>query len=167
MNSQFLLVISIFTGIAGIALLVQMCVFIAMFLTMRTVQKRAMQLMDRVDPLIDTTRHILEETRQQARGIFGKLNDITEATRVQVLRIDEMLAEISAHTRTNLDRIDALAAATVQRVDETVAQLQRVILAPVRGINGAAAAVRAMVGHLVKRRASVNGRATQEEDLFI
>ena len=167
MDTRFLLVISIFTGVAALALLIQMFVMIGLYVNIRAAQKRLMDLADRLEPIIDTTRRLAEETRQYARDIFGKLHDITETTRVQVQRIDELLQEVSAHTRANLDRIDRVAEDAAERVEETIALVQHTILAPVRGINGAAAAVRAIVNHLARRRSSADGRATQEEDLFI
>ena len=166
MDARFLLVISIFTGVAAVALLIQMATMIGLYFSIRSIQKRVMDLADRVEPILDTTRRLLEETRQHARDIFGKLQDITETTRTQVMRIDELLAEVSAHTRATLARLDRLVEVAAARAEETMDQVQRTILAPVRGLNGAAAAVRAVVGHLARRRAS-HDRATQEEDLFI
>ncbi len=167
MDARFLLVISIFTGVAAVALVVQMFLLLGMFFSIRAAQRRLETLADRLEPILDTTRRLAEETRQYARDIFGKLHEISETTRVQVLRLDELMSEISAHTRTNLDRIDRLAETATERIDETLVLVQRTILAPVRGINGAAAAVRAVLNHLARRKASVDGRATQEEDLFI
>lgn len=166
-DTRFLLVISIFTGVAAVALLIQMFLLWGLYVRLRSTQTRLVSLADRLEPIIDATRRLAEETRQNARDIFGKLHDISETTRLQVLRIDELLSEVSAHTRANLDRIDRLAENAAQRVEETLTQLQRTILAPVRSINGAAAAVRAVVHHLAGKRAQVDGRATQEEDLFI
>ena len=166
MDTRFLLVISIFTGVAAVALLVQMGVFIGMYLSFRALQQRALSLADRAEPILDTSRRLLEETRTHANDIFRKLGDITEATRVQVARVDEMLADVSAHTHANLERIDRVTEYAAERVQETIDQVQQTILAPVRGINGAAAAVRAVVGHLASRRGS-GGRVAQEDDLFI
>ncbi|MBI3694392.1 MAG: hypothetical protein HY238_06090 [Acidobacteria bacterium] len=166
MDTRFLWVISLFTGMAAVALLVQTFLLLALYLSMKKLQERLLTLADRLDPILDSTRHILQETRQSAREIFAKLSEITETTRVQVIRIDGLMSEVSAHTKANLDRIDRVAEDAAVRVEETVAQVQRTILAPVRGIHGAAAAVRAVVGHLARRHGA-SGPATQEEDLFI
>jgi uncharacterized protein YoxC len=166
MDARFLLIISIFTGVAAVALLIQMAMMIGLFISIRSAQKRVMSLADRVEPILDTSRRLLEETRQHARDIFGKLQDITETTRTQVMRIDELMIEVSAHTRATLERLDDLVVDAAARAQETMDQVQRTILAPVRGLNGAAAAVRAVVNHLARRRAS-SDRVTQEEDLFI
>lgn len=164
---RYLFVISIFTGLTALALLAQAFVALRLLLIAKEANARVTRLADRVEPLIETSRRIAEDTRRQVREILQKANEITEVTRVQAVRLDEVLAEVAAHTRTNLDLADRLAASAAQRVDETLAHLQRTILAPVRGISGAAAAVKAAVSMLARRRSSVNGPATQEEDLFI
>ncbi len=167
MDQRFLLIISIFTGVAGVALLMQVLVFVGLYTSVKSIERRFQSLADRVEPVIDASGRLVEETRQHARDVFGKLREITEATRTQVMRVDDLLQEVSAHTRANLERIDRVAEETTVRVEETLVAVQRTILAPVRGINGAAAAVRAIVETLARRRAQVDGRATQEEDLFI
>lgn len=164
---RYLFVISIFTGLTALALLAQAFVALRLFLIAKQANERVLRLADRVEPIIEISRHIAEDTRRQVREILQKATEISEVTRVQVVRLDELMAEVTAHTRANLDLADRLAASTAQRVDETMAQLQKTILAPVRGINGAAAAVKAAVSTLARRRSPTGGPATQEEDLFI
>lgn len=166
MDARFLFYISLFTGVAALALLIQMLMLIGLYLSFRSTQRRFLALADRLEPILDTTRHLVDDTRHHTRNMFAKFNEIAEATRVQVMRVDDLLVEVTAHTRANLERIDRVATNAADRVEETIAMVQRTILAPVRGINGAAAAVRAVVGHLAGRRSS-GGRVTQEEDLFI
>ena len=167
MDTRFLLIISIFTGVAAVALLIQMAALVGVFINVRSIRRRLLDLADRAEPIVDSARRLVEETRQHARDVFGRVHDITEATRAQVVKVDGLLTEVTAHTRANLERIDKVTEATAERVEETVTEVQRTILAPIRGINGAAAAVRAVVGHLARRRTTIDGRPTQEEDLFI
>lgn len=166
MDAQYLLIITIFTGVAALALVVQMVVMVGIFSSSRATRRRIVELADRAEPVVDSTRRLVEETRQHARDIFGKVHDITDSTRAQVIKVDGLLTEVTLHTRANLERIDRVAEDTAERVEETMAAVQKTILTPVRSINGAAAAVRAVVGHLARRR-TIDGRPTQEEDLFI
>jgi hypothetical protein len=167
METRYLLIISIFTGVATVALVIQTIALVGMFNGARAIRRRLMELADRTEPIVDSTRRLVEETRQHARDVFGRVHDITEATRAQVVKVDGLLNEVTLHTRANLERIDRMAAEAAERVEETMTEVQRTILTPIRGINGAAAAVRAVVGHLARRRTTMDGRPTQEEDLFI
>lgn len=167
MDTRYLLIITIFTGVAAVALVIQTIALVGMFNGARAIRRRIVELADRAEPIMDSTRRLVEETRQHARDILGKVHDITEVTRAQVVKVDGLLTEVTVHTRSSLERIDRMTEETAERVEETITEVQRTILAPVRGINGAAAAVRAVVGHLAKRRTTIDGRPTQEEDLFI
>jgi uncharacterized protein YoxC len=167
MDKQFLLVLSIFTGVAALALVVQMFLFLGLYRSIKAIQERLQAFTDRADPLLDSTRRLVEETRTQTRDVFGKVQEIVDATRTQVVRLDELLAEVTKHTRTQLERIDRVAEDACDRVEATVAAVQKTVLAPVREINAVAAAVRAVVGHLGRRRLAAVERPTQDEDLFI
>ena len=158
---------TVFTGVAAAALLLQMFIFYALYRSARATQERLASLADRAEPLIDSTRKMVEQTRQQSQDILSKLQEVAETTRVQARRVDEMLAEVTVHTRAYLERMDEVAESAAERFEETVASVQRTVLAPVREVNAVAAAVRAVVGHLGRRRAAVVERPTQDEDLFI
>jgi uncharacterized protein YoxC len=167
MDKQYLLVLSIFTGVAALALVVQMFLFLGLYRSIKAIQERLLAFTDRAEPLLDSTRRLVEETRTQTRDVFGKVQEIVDATRTQVVRLDELLAEVTRHTRTQLERIGRVAEDACERVEATVSAVQKTVLAPVREINAVAAAVRAVVGHLGRRRFSAVERPTQDEDLFI
>lgn len=167
MDQQYLLVLSVFAGVAALALVTQAFLFLGLYRSAKAMQQRLMAFTDRMEPLIESTRRLVEETRTQSRDIFVKVHEIVETTRVQVIRIDELLGEVNVHTRTQLARIDRVAADACERVEATVEAVQKTVLAPVREIHAVAAAVRAVVNHLGRRRQSVVERPTQDEDLFI
>jgi methyl-accepting chemotaxis protein len=167
MDPRLLVLLTIFTGVAALALLTQMFIFWGLYRTARATQERLTSLADRAEPLIESTRKMVEQTRQQSQDILSKLQEVAESTRLQARRVDEMMGEVASHTRAYLERMDEVAASTADRFEETVSSVQRTVLAPVREISAVAAAVRAVVGHLGRRRGAVLERATQDEDLFI
>jgi len=167
MDTRFLLVISIFTGLAAAALLVQMLLLLGVYLNLKAVRGKVLELAERLEPILDTTRRLVEDSRVQVREILSKVREVAEATRVQVARVDDLLVDVNQHTRLQLERIDRISETTADRVDQMVREVQHTILAPVRGINGLAAAIRAMVTHLAGRRLPAGGRATQDEEMFI
>jgi ABC-type transporter Mla subunit MlaD len=167
MDPRLLTLLTVFIGIAALALLSQMFIFWGMYRSIRAAQERLTNLAERAEPILDSARSMVEQTRRQSQDILGKLQDVAETTRVQARRLDETMVEVTAHTQAYLERLDEVAASTADRFEETVASVQRTVLAPVREVNAVAAAVRAVVGHLGRRRASVVERATQDEDLFI
>ncbi len=167
MDKQYLLVLTVFTGVTALALLIQMFIFLGLYRSVKAIEERLMAFIDRVGPLIESTKRLVEETRTQSRDVFVKVHEIVEVTRTQVIRVDELLGDVTVHTRTQLARIDRVAEDACERVEATVAAVQKTVLTPVREISAVAAAVRAVVRHLGRRKLSAVERPTQDEDLFI
>ena len=59
METRFLWVISIFTGVTSVALLVQMLVLVGLYRGMKQLQERMITLADRLDPILENTRRII------------------------------------------------------------------------------------------------------------
>src|SRR5688572_5564777 len=109
MDNQYLLVLSIFTGVAALALLIQMFIFLGLYRNIKAIAERLRVFTDRAEPPIESTRRLVEETRTQSRDLFVKVNEIVEVTRTQVVRVDELLGDVTVHTRNQLARIDRVA----------------------------------------------------------
>jgi uncharacterized protein YoxC len=167
MDANFQWAITVFAGVAAAALLIQVFVLIGIYRTAKTTEQRISGFIDRAEPLADTALRTVEDVRHQAREILGKANQIAEMTRGQVARIDDLLVEAGDRARVQMDRIDRVMETTMERAEETTAQVQKTILGPVREIQAWAAGVRAVVEFLGRRRVSSIERATQDEELFI
>ena len=167
MDARLELILTIFTGVAALALVIQMLVLWSLYRSVKATQQRITSFADRWEPVADSTWRTVEETRQQVRELSAKLQDLAESSRVQVARVDDLLTEISNRTRAQMDRLDRAVEVTLDRVEETTAQVQRVILTPVREIQAVVAGIRAMVDYLARRRRPTVERATQDEELFI
>ncbi len=167
MDPQLQLTLTIFAGVAALALLVQVFVMLGIYRAARATQQRVAAFVDRVEPLADTTLRTIDEVRHQARDLLSKAQQIADTTRAQVARIDDLLVEAGQRARTQMDRLDRMVGSTVERAEETTAEVQRTILTPVREIHAWAAGVRAILGYLGKGRVSTVEKATQDEELFI
>src|SRR6185503_18981999 len=99
MDPRLLILLTVFTGVAALALLIQMYIFYGLYRSARTTQERLASLADRAEPLIDSTRKMVDQTRQQSHDILIKMQDIAETTRLQVHRLDEVVGEVTVHTR--------------------------------------------------------------------
>ncbi|MBI3666081.1 MAG: hypothetical protein HY236_07630 [Acidobacteria bacterium] len=167
MDPRLELILTIFTGVAALALVVQMLILWSLNRSLKATQQRITSFADRWEPVADSTWRAVEETRQQVRELSAKLQELAESSRAQVARVDDLLTEVSSRTRTQLERLDRAVVITLDRVEETTAQVQRIILAPVREIQAVAAAIRAVVEYLARRGRPTVEKATQDEELFI
>jgi uncharacterized protein YoxC len=167
MTASFQWAITVFAGVAAMALLVQAFMLVRIYRIARATQQRVDGFVDRAEPLVDTSLKAVDEIRHQARDILGKVQQITDSARGQVARIDDLLVECANRVQAQMDRLDQVVETTMERAEETTAQLQQTILAPVREINAWAAGIRAVVQYLGRRNVSTVEKATQDEEMFI
>lgn len=167
MDPTFQWAVTVFAGVASVALVLQVVLLISIYRSAQATRTRLFSFLERVEPLVDASLRTVEEVRHQAGDLLGKANQIAETTRQQVARIDDLLVEAGARARQQMDRLDRVMESTMERAEETSAQVQQTILAPVKEINAWAAGVRAVVSYLGRRKVSTVERATQDEELFI
>ena len=164
-----LYIMAVFTGVAAVALVVQMFFLMGIFRAVKTLQERATVLMDKFEPLAETSRQTLEEVRKQTADILTSLKETADSTKLQMDKVDSLVTDFSSSARQQIQRVEKMVEITLRRLEETTAALQRAFLVPVKQVRGVAAAAGAVLDHLVGgrgRRATVD-RATLDEEMFI
>jgi uncharacterized protein YoxC len=157
-----------FTGIAAVALVIQMAMLIGIFRSVKTLQERAEKFMDSFEPLAETSRQTLDEVRKQSTEILTRVREMADSTKSQVDKVEDVITDLSASARTQMERVDKTVEFLLRRLEETVAAVQRTVLMPVRQARGVAAAAGAVIDHLATgRRRSTVDRATLDEEMFI
>jgi hypothetical protein len=164
-----LYIMAVFTGVAAIALVVQMFFLFGIFRAVKTLQERATVLMDKLEPLAETSRQTLDEVRKQTAEILTRLRETADSTKSQMDKVDLLVTDFSSAARQQIQRVEKMIEVTLRRLEETTAALQKAFLVPVKQVRGVAAAAGAVLDHLVGgrgRRATVD-RATLDEEMFI
>jgi len=166
-EDTFRIVITIGVGLACLFVIVQAGIVFAIYRTARQLQEKVVGLVAKADPILDTTRRMVDDTRPKVNEITDRALEITTMAKSQVARLDEMITETSERARLQIDRIDNVIIDTVDKVSETTSVVQHTILRPVREVNGVVSGLRAALSTLARgNRASVN-HATQDEEMFI
>lgn len=160
-------IMAVFTGVAAIALLLMMGFMFAIMRAMHAVRERALQFMDRWEPLADTSQKSLEEFQVQSKDILADVKKLTASGQSQMERIDSMVGDLHQSAKTQMDRVDSTLVDTLRRVEETTEAVQQTILVPVRQVRAVAAGVDAVLRHLVGRRRPTVDQATIDEEMFI
>lgn len=157
-----------FTGVAAVALVIQMAMLIGIFRSVKALQERATKFMDSFEPLAETSRQTLDEVRKQSAEILTRVREMADSTKSQVDRVDGVITDLSASARTQMERVDKSVEFLLARLEETVAALQKTVLMPVRQARGVAAAAGAVIDYLATgRRRSTVDQATLDEEMFI
>ena len=104
MNSQTALYWMIgFTAVASACLVIQVLLLAFMARASWVMKKQATNLAARVEPLVaklepiaDASQQVLEDVRQYAAEITGKVNDLLDLSRKQLVRVDDVMGEAAA-----------------------------------------------------------------------
>ena len=162
-----LYIMAVFTGVAAVALVIQMFFLFGMYRSFKTLRERATIFMDRWEPLANQAQKTMEEVRGHSDQILTKVEALADQSKAQLDKVDLLFTDVSQTTRIQLERIDHAIAETVERVHQTTEAVQKTVLVPVRQVRAVAAAFSAVVTALNARRRSTVDQATLDEEMFI
>jgi len=186
MDQQFLLeIMAVFTGIAALALLIQMGMMIGMYMVTRRMQEKINQLMPKIETLTSTslsvvqesrtkiveitakTNEILDSTKRQVVKVEGLLNDATDSTRRQLTRVETLLNDATDRAKVQMDRAELVLDDAMTRAQQTVSVVHTGIMKPIREINGITVGVRAALKYFLRGRSPNPEEVTADEEMFI
>jgi CBS-domain-containing membrane protein len=163
----FLALIAAFVAISAIALTFQAAMLYGTYRASRELRDRIMPLAAKVETLVDTSRSAIDKASVQIVEITTKTNQILDIAKRQMETIEEVLDEASLRTRRQLERAEIVVDDALIRAQDTVALVHHGILAPIRGINGVAAGVRAALQFLMRGTRPSPDQVTVDEEMFI
>jgi F0F1-type ATP synthase membrane subunit b/b' len=154
--------------LACFAFVVQSIVMVLLYRVARRTQTKVMPLVDRAEPILTTTRQILEENKPRIAEVSVEAVEIAKSARVQAERIGDLLADSAERAKARLAQIDRTVDETVEQVEQVSGAVKSVVMKPVKEVNGLMAGVKAAVSTLAagSRRPSVD-HVTQDEEMFI
>lgn len=154
--------------LACLAFVVQSVVFVLLYRVARNTQTKVMPLVDRAEPILTTTRQILEENKSRIAEVSVEAVEIVKTARAQVDRIGELLSDSTDRAKARLAQIDRTVDETVEQVEQVGGAVKTAVLKPVKEVNGLMAGVKAAISTLASgnRRPSVD-HVTQDEEMFI
>ena len=163
----FRIVVTVGVFIAVLSLVIQAVAIVRLYGVGKQMQEKVEGLVAKANPIIDSTRQLVAETKPKINDMVAKVDEITEMARGQAARYNELLIEIADRARLQVDRIDNIVEDTAAKVQETTTAVQSTVLRPVREINGVVAGVRAAIAAMGTNSRRSPERATQDEEMFI
>src|SRR5581483_6069455 len=118
----------------------------------------------RAEPILATTRQILEENKPRIAEVSVEAVEIEREAREQADRISELLAESADRAKARLAQIDRTVDETVEQVEQVGGAVKTAVLKPVKEVNGLMAGMKAAISTFASgsRRPSVD-HVTQDE----
>jgi len=154
--------------LACLSFLVQGIVVILLYRVARNTQTKIMPLVERTEPILVTTRQILDENKPRVAEITAEAVQIAKTARAQVDRVSDLLQDSSERARARLAQIDRTVDETVEQVEQVGGAVKTAVLKPVKEVNGLMAAMKAALSTFAagNKRHAVE-HATQDEEMFI
>ena len=168
------ILISVFVGIAAIALCIQAGMLFAIFKSARATEEQVKKvvpqvqsMLPKVEALVASSTSAVDMSRKQIFEITSKASEILDVTRVQLARIDGVLEDASNRAHNQLAHAEMVIDDTVSRAQETVSVVHSGIMKPMREIQGVAAGVRTAIFYLMRGGRPSPAQATADEEMFI
>lgn len=188
-NTETLLVI--FIGITALAVLLQACVLLALYLAVRKAvqagQEQADEFRARITPVLDGSNELIVNAKdliEKGRSLIEniqtpllsaaiELDAMTQDIRGQALQLHSLLDESVEKARHQVDRVDAMATSTLNGLSRFGSFLDEALHLPIRQVNGVIAAARAVIETLRgparprPRRTPRTVDMAEDKDLFV
>ena len=146
------IVFLIFTGAVTFAVLLQTMILLAMLVTARVAQKKALEQVDKlrqdIRPILQTANQVAEAVEDMApriRAITVNVHTATERLRDQVEHVDTVVTEVAGKTRRQVSRIDSMINDTLDAIANGTRVVQENVMSPLRQVGGWMSAIRAGV----------------------
>ena len=153
--------------LAALSFIVQAILVFGLYRTARTMQQRVTALADRVDPILESTRRLVEENRSKIAEIGDQALEITRMGKAEVARISMLVGEVSDRARLKIASLDSALDDAAGSLQNTATSVRYAVLRPMREVHGLLAGFRAGLGALVYGRQETIDRVTQDEEMFI
>jgi hypothetical protein len=172
MDQQTLL--TIFVGLAALAMLIQAAMLIGLLVVARQIQAKITLFSGPIQNLLDSSKTLLETSKRALVKVEGHVdrigatsNSILDVTKQQLGKVDELLTDASSRAKVQMERAEMVLDDTMTRVQHTVSFVQGGVIRPVREVHGILAGIRTTLTHLGRARRPTVDHATSDEEMFI
>ncbi len=171
MNNQTLLLV-VFVGITGFALLVQAIVMLVAFLTMRktivSLQSDLQELRTTAMPILNRTRETLERVAPKIESVASDVAELAHRLRDQSVEFEAVAAEILDRVHRQTSRVDNMFTGMVDGVEHASNMVADTITTPVRRITAMLAGAKAFITVLATgRRPGQQVDVVADQDMFV
>jgi len=169
--------LTLFIALTGLAVLLQACVLVALYLAMRKSAERmetlATEVRGKLLPSIEQAQTLLSEIRPKFQSIAQNVEQTTGMVLSQVQRVDAAVSDVVDRARLQVIRADELLSRTMDRVEQTTDMVHKTVISPVRQLSGLVQGITVGLEFLFSGRGRRNGggreerRPVPQDEMFI
>ena len=169
--------IPLFIALTGVAVVLQACVLLALYLSVRKTSARmeglATEVKAKALPALESAQSILVDLRPKLQVIAENLHETTTTIRDEVQRMDAIVNDAADRARLQIIRADEMLTRTLDRVEEASDMVTKTVVSPVRQLSGLVQGITAGLEFLIGNRGRRNGgrresrRPVPQDEMFI
>jgi hypothetical protein len=167
------ILLTIFTGVLAIAVLIQGIVF---FLIHRSIRQMTVKLdslgndllqhAEMVSEKVNDGLTVIKDVAQDLKPITEKLSDTIDIVHKRVKEVDGLLGDFTGSARLEILRIQDTFHDASRRIQETIEILRNSLVTPLNEINAISRAIRVAIDVIFRRRKGLS-TAAMDEEMFI
>lgn len=161
----------IFVGVTSVAVVMQACILLGLYLAFRKTSAKLEGLADEVKtkaiPTMDQANSLMVDLRPKIESMASNITDTSNVVRAQMHRIDATMGDVLDRTRLQVIRADELLSKTMDRVEETSDMVHRTVISPVRQVSGLVQGLSAGIEYFFGQRRRRDNVGVPQDELFI
>ncbi len=168
------IILSIFTGLVALALLLQGIALLAISRKVRELSAKldylSTKLTDQADSLtvkVESFLSIVKSTAEKVQAVQENVAAITKVVHDRVVEVDAFINEATDAGRLQMARLQDALDTTLRRIDETIDTLQNAIIVPITEAQAIIRGIRSGLDVFFGRRRLSSSRSHQDEEMFI
>jgi hypothetical protein len=147
MNTETILII--FVAFTGASVLLQACVLLAIYLSLRKTAKSAMEASQdfkaTVLPMVHSTKELVDRITPQVITISEGLAELTAKLKKETNGASVSVSEILERVNHQTQRLDGMLTNGLDAVERAGEVVETAVAGPIRQVNGIMAAIKAMI----------------------
>jgi len=159
--------LTIFVGLAALAMLIQAGTLLGLLIVARKIQEKVSTLTGPIAGIIDTSKRTLQTVEGHIDRIGSSSTAILDTTKQQLVKVDSLINDATTRAKVQMERAEMVLDDTMGRVQQTVSFVQSGVVRPVREVQGIVTGIRTALTHLGRGGRSTVDHATADEEMFI
>jgi len=171
-NNEVLLIV--FVALTGAAVLMQACVLLALYISVRKTAKLVEEQMSEVRstvlPAVSDARNFIARVGPKLDSVATDLAEVSRTLRIQGVELQISASEVLERVRRQSSRLDAMFSDVLDTVDRAGTVVTEVVNMPLRQLSGIAAFAKAAISSLRSGNGARQGQPTHsaaDKDLFV
>jgi hypothetical protein len=106
------------------------------------------QLLDTAKGLVDSAASLLSKVKPQLENVVTEVETMSHEVHAQVTKLQGSVDDVAKKARSHADRVDGMTTSVLDGLDRFGATVNEAVHLPIRHVNGAMAAIKAVVDTL-------------------